>query len=420
MIPLWRSRTIQLLVAGQCVSTVGDSIFAVALPWYIISHNGNAILLTLAVMAYGIPRAAMIVVGGQLSDKYGSRRVMVGTDVVRAVLVGLLGVIAAGSELNVPIVILISCGIGASEGLFLPASFALMPTLVREEQFAAGNGLLFAATRLAAFAGPAIGGLVVGSGGAALAFSLDAATFAFSGLTLWRLGAYGATAEAGRRTQAHIAPVGAGTNTSEQASAPGSFLSFLRRERVLWYLMSIFVLSNVAVGGIDTVALPIFSHDALGLDSLGYGAVLACLGGGEFVGSLLAARLSGGRRPNMTSALSFLVCAFTVLALAQVTLFVAACVLLSLCGVLLAYGNVISQTAIQRWTPTEFLGRVSGLVLASSFGTLPIAAAFAGGLVEKWGSQTYFVVAGSIFGVVQVFALSLRSVRNFGLSKVNV
>ena len=66
------------------------------------------------------------------------------------------------------------------EGLFVPASFSIMPGLVQPDQLAAANGISTAATQLGQLFGPVLGGALVATAGSAPAFAVDAGTFAVS------------------------------------------------------------------------------------------------------------------------------------------------------------------------------------------------------------------------------------------------
>ena len=166
-VPALQSRKFRLLASGQFVSNVGDGLYAIALPWYVLSHHGGAILLGAVLAAYGIPRTCLIVVGGHLADRFGSWTVMMGADIGRLALAGGLALLAATRHPDLITLAPIAFGLGAGEGLFLPASFAIMPTLVAEDQLQSGNAMLSAGTQLAAFAGPALGGVVVATIGSA-------------------------------------------------------------------------------------------------------------------------------------------------------------------------------------------------------------------------------------------------------------
>ena len=142
----WRSgplgvRSFRLLCGGQFSSTIGDYCYAVALPWLVLSEHGGAILLGTVLACYGVPRTVLIPVGGMLADKLGPRTLMLAADAARAVLVAGLTVLAARHVVSLAALGPIAAFIGAGEGLFIPASFAIMPSLLDGEHLAAGNAL---------------------------------------------------------------------------------------------------------------------------------------------------------------------------------------------------------------------------------------------------------------------------------------
>ena len=65
---------------GQVTSNVGDACYAVALPWYVLAGHGGTVLLGTVLAAYGIPRTALIMVGGYASDRWRPQTVMLATD----------------------------------------------------------------------------------------------------------------------------------------------------------------------------------------------------------------------------------------------------------------------------------------------------------------------------------------------------
>ena len=74
----------RLLTIGQVTSNVGDACYAVALPWYVLAAHGGVLLLGTVLAGYGVPRTALIAVGGWASDRWRPQTVMMATDVVRA------------------------------------------------------------------------------------------------------------------------------------------------------------------------------------------------------------------------------------------------------------------------------------------------------------------------------------------------
>ena len=188
-----RHGSFRLLVSGQLTSNLGDAFYAVALPWYVLSAHGGPLLLGSVLAAYGISRTLLLAVGGQASDRLRPWTVMMGADAVRAVAVGALAVAAFTGPPNAYILVPISVVIGAGEGLFLPGSYAIVPSLLPDAELEAGNAMTTGGTQLATLIGPGIGGAVVALAGATPAFAIDAASFAISTLTLWGIRLRGVT-----------------------------------------------------------------------------------------------------------------------------------------------------------------------------------------------------------------------------------
>ena len=178
-------RSFRLLAGGQFTSTIGDYCYAVALPWLVLSSHGGAILLGTVLACYGVPRTVLIPVGGVLADKVGPRTVMLAADAMRCVLVAALAVLAARHTVSLAALGPLAAFIGAGEGLFIPASFAIMPSLLDGERLTAGNAISTAAVQAGSLLGPALGGaLVAATRASTWAFGIDAASFAVSALTL--------------------------------------------------------------------------------------------------------------------------------------------------------------------------------------------------------------------------------------------
>ncbi|MGL5825804.1 MAG: MFS transporter [Nocardioides sp.] len=405
-----RNHRLRWLTSGQFVSGIGDGIFVAALPWFVLAEYGSA-TLGFVMGAYGLPRAGLIVVGGHLADRFGPARMMVLSDVIRAICTALLASIAIYSKQppGVTIIILIVVGIGLGEALFLPASFSLMPTLVDDKDLTAGNAALATSARLAGFIGPPTGGLLLGATGAGFAFLLNAFTFVVSAAALWRVAAL---------SQGGDKPV---VNSHDPVDAEMSSLrSVVRAQPVIRFLFVVFLAGSIVISAIDTVGLPAFTRDILLAGATSYGALLLAMSVGELLGSLAAVRLPAVVRPNMLTGMLFGVGGIGIVGLSQAASTLVAGSWLLVCGIALAYGNLLSQTALQRWSPPHLRGALTGILLSASFGALPVSAMVAGLATDSYGVEVYLVAAGAVFVVIQVFALLNSRFRDFGMQRGSV
>jgi MFS family permease len=412
------NRDFRLLSVGQLTSTVGDFCYAVALPWLILSTHGGPILLGTVLACYGVPRTLLIPVGGALADRIGPRSIMLAADAARCVLVAVLAVIAARHMDSLASLGPVAALIGAGEGLFLPASFAIMPTLIAPEKLQAGNAVSSAMMQAGSLAGPVLGGLLVTTVGPAPAFAVDAATFVISAVALALISARAAPAAAARsgpaaaaRTEGQQSSAAEPGTTAEPGPAPGVWAQ-LRHSRMLQTLLLVSMVANLVFGGTFEVALPALAHASYG--AAGYGALIACFGAGAVAGTLAAARATGLRRPAVVACCGYLVAALAVCLLPFLGGLPGAAGAILVFGIFNGFGNIVIITLLQQWAPGHLLGRVMSLVMLASLGSFPASVAVSGVLVHRLGATLFFPVAGIVLAVTIFGALTQREMRDLG------
>jgi MFS family permease len=409
-------RGFRLLAAGQFTSTVGDYCYAVALPWLVLSTHGGAILLGTVLACYGLPRTVLIPVGGLLADKIGARTIMLIADAARCALVIGLVIIAAGHVASLALLGPVAALLGAGEGLFIPASFSITPSLLEPEHLAAGNAVNSAAVEAGSVAGPVLGGILVATAGPAPAFAVDAASFAISALSLALIRLRPSANPAAE--PASLADPGqaeaAGQRQPGSTAGPGgqSVWSLLRRVRLLQVIVVVVIAANLASGGTFEVALPALAHARFGAG--GYGALIACLGTGAVIGTLTGARGGNAGRPALVAGGAFLAEALAIAFLPFLGGLAGAAVATFALGICNGLGNVVFLTLIQRWAPRHLLGRVMSLVMLAGMGSFPLSVAVSGVLVHHLGPSPFFPVAAATVAIATLGAMSQREFRDFG------
>jgi MFS family permease len=401
-----RHRGFRLLAAGQLTSNFGDAFYAVALPWYVLAGHGGTLLLGTVLIAYALPRTALLTIGGQASDRWQPWTVMMVSDGMRTVATILLAVAAFSGPPSAVLLVPIAVVLGAGEGLFLPGSFAIAPALVPDDDLQAANAALSGGTQLATLAGPALGGGVVALIGPAPAFSVDAVTFLVSALTLAAI------------RHSAVRPLRAAARTELGTSTPRpTLLSMLRSERVLQMMVVVTVGANLGDGGASAVALPSLAHGPLRASATGYGALIAALAGGALMGTLIAGQARQVARPVVVAALAYVGQALLIGVVPYAGVLggiVPVAVALAGLGLLNAFANVLMITAYQRWAPPDLLGRVTGLLMLSAFGIFPVSVALATLVVHDFGPAPFFPLAGAALAAALLAGLGQRDWRNLG------
>ncbi|NTU71235.1 MAG: MFS transporter [Coriobacteriia bacterium] len=166
---------------GQVVSVVGDKIHTIAMAMMVYALTGSMLQMGVMLGVTLLPAAIFGLPAGVYIDRWDRRTTMMAADLVRAVIV-----------LAIPWVV--GYGIWWAYGLaflastvslfFVPAKRALIPDIVGTDDLMAANSLDNASEAIAELAGLGLGAVIVASIGYRWAFSIDAATFVVSAISI--------------------------------------------------------------------------------------------------------------------------------------------------------------------------------------------------------------------------------------------
>ncbi|HEX9037517.1 MAG TPA: MFS transporter [Ktedonobacterales bacterium] len=407
-------RDYRLLFAGQLISFLGDAFYAVALPWYMLTQGGGPVNLGLVLTAYGVPMGAATLLGGWLSDKLRPRRVMLFSDFIRMFILlglawvtfGFAGAVFGWHGAPLGVIAALAATLGLFDGMFMPASQAVTPDLIPDDQLQAANGLYYSLARLAQMIGPALAGAVVSRAGSPASFAIDGATFAVSTLTLVFI--------RGRALKPSAAPTTPADDTSPfeaaSATATDSLWRFTFSAPYFMLLLVIMIVANLFNGATE-VALPALANGPLGSNAQGFGFMLAAAGAGGLAGGLLASAVGGRVNRGWMSLLffAFQVAPITVMALIANIYVAITC--MAAFGALNGLGNVTFLTLVQRKLPRNLLGRIMGVFAFCNFATFPVSAAVAGFAVQRYGPQTVILAGAVILGAPLIAAFLNRDLR---------
>ena len=389
-----RRHDFRWLVGGQMLSTLGDMLLVVVLP-FIVLAVGDAGDLTLVLAALGIARAIGAPIGGVLADRWDPRLVMLCTDVARAAVV--LGLVAVAANLEQDGLVLFGVGVavlGALDGLFLPAYWATVPTLLPKDQLAVGNAVGESLLVFTVMAGTLVGGLVAAATAPSTVLLVNAATFVLSALTLLRM----------RGRLARSAPAA--------AAEAGGFLAFARGSALFVSIMVMAGMLNLTSAGVMNVALPVFVDDTSASGEEMFGFLLSTHGAGLLAGTVAAGLAWRMRRRGLLAVGLMVVDGFALLAFPHLPGIAAQLVATFVLGLVAGVLSVLAVTILQQTAPDALRGRVMAALSAVTLGAYPISATLVGLIVVGSGTTAAFLF--SAFGVFAAAAIGAarRAVRD--------
>ncbi len=185
--PLRISRDYRLLYIGQSVSFFGSMMTFVVLPWQMYQLTNSSLAVGLLGVVEFVPILLMAFIGGALAD-YVDRRLMVRlTELSLAVGAAVLIFNAQLTQPRVWVLYVCAAIFAGVHGLQRPSLDALVPRLVPPEQMPAAAALNSLRGNIGMIVGPALGGLLVATIGAAATYFIDLITFVVSLVALWMM-----------------------------------------------------------------------------------------------------------------------------------------------------------------------------------------------------------------------------------------
>jgi len=387
-------RPFHLILTSLAVSSCGDWLYNVALLALVFERTGSATWVALTTAARVLPVVVLGPIGGVLADRHDRRRLMIASDLARALLMVALAAVAAA---GLPIILapMIAAAATAASVAQPPCVAACTARLVADAELPQAQALRSAIGQAAVVVGPALGAVVLMASTPAIAILLNAFTFLGSAAAVFSV----APGEAFRPSV-----------RESDAPAPSMFAEIsdgaraLRGAPAALTLIAADVLCS-AVYGLLTVTLVLVSRK-VGAGNSGYGLLLGAFGAGGVVGAIVTARISTSAQWRRTLALALALVGVPLAALGVAPTLPLALALALLGGGGMIVGEVLSETALPRVLDDSVLARAYGLVFPVSIFGIVLGSAIAGPLLALFGVTGALAAAGLF--VLAVAALLLH------------
>jgi MFS family permease len=403
------NRDFRLLWLGEAVSSIGDQFALIALPWLALLLTGSGLALGSVLALMAVPRALLMLLGGVSVDRLSPRLVMLGSNAIRLVAVGILGLVVLEGAAQLWMLYAFALVFGIADAFFFPAQTSMVPELVAEGQLRAANGIVQGTAQAAVLVGPGLAGLVIatlagtggpGMGGVGVALLVDAVSFAISVLTLAFI-----------RPRAHRA---AAEQSVLEAIREG--LRFVLDAPSLRAVILLSLTGNLLIVGPFEVGLPLIAYSRLPEGAAAFGVIMSAFGGGSLLGYAAGAALPAPR-PSRFGAAVLLTSGAAGLGLSALVLISStaeAAAVVGLAGLSLGYSNLLGMSWIQSRIPRQLMGRAMSLMMLGSMGLVPLSMLLAG-IASQVSLDATLAVAGVGMAVACVGGLGVKAVRDIGL-----
>jgi MFS family permease len=399
------NREYRVLIAALAISIFGSGMWAVAMVYQVIQLGGGPLELSLVAAAGSVGLVAFVLAGGIAADRIPQRQLIIAVEGANLAVIATISGLATAGWLQLWHVAAGAFVLGVGAAFFFPAYSAILPRILPAEDLLAANGMEGTMRPvLQQAAGPAVAGILV----AALSPS-----HAVTGVAMCHLLAFIVLNFLARHTLAgHPGghPDGAQRKQSFFHDLREGVGYTLRTPWLLWTLIWACISVLFLIGPIE-VLLPFVVRDQLGGDSSMFGFLLAIMGVGAALGSLVTASLRLPRRYLTVMMVSWGTGSMPLAAVGLMDNFWVIAAALFVWGVTGSVGMVIWGTLLQRRVPPHLLGRVSSLDFFVSLALMPVSMALAGPAAEVLPIWLIFLVAGGVCPVMAVIAFAVARMQ---------
>lgn len=368
------------VLASMFVYRLGKSVAGITVPWLLLSLSRSSVWVGATVAGIGIATILGTLCGGSLADRIGPRTVLSGAAVTGGLAVAAVAILCAMGAATTGVVVTLLVLGSLLDAPIMVAQDVRMPELARLARLPLGRvtAAKSMAGHFAAFAGPALAGVVIvhmGTEGALWVVVFCLIPVAWLTAPVMRA-----------RPRPQVA---------QSADGPGAMSAGVR---LLWrddMLRPLTVLTTVFVAvmtPVVSVIAPTLLHQA-GRDAADYGAFMSGIGAGAVLGTMIYAVIEARLSPRWTLAAGFIIYAgvFPLLILVPST---GALAIMGFCAGVAAgpVAPIFNKLLYQR-APLQLRGRViaaySGIVMAA----VPLAVVFGGVGTRLLGADTVLCAA---------------------------
>jgi len=393
-----RNPNFRLFAIGTTVSFTALQMQMLAQNYLVYQLTGLAKAIGYVSAASGFSILVFSFLGGIAADRLPKRNLLAASQLGIAVFTLVLGVLITTGLIQVWHLVVTAIIIGIIAAFNMPARQSFVPDLVGTDNLVNAMALSSGIMNMTRIAGPALAGVLIGMFGVGPVYYIKTAAYCIFVTVLFFI------------------PVTGKASASFSGSLLGDALDglrYLRRDRRVLDLLILAVVP-VVFGMPYVNFLPVFQEEVFHVGPSGLGLMMAVVGGGAVVGSLVIASLGDYKHKGrilVGSGLGFGATIVLFAVAASTGSFPLALVTLPLVGASGTAYMALNNALVMTITPPEMRGRVMGLFM-TTFGLMPLGALPMGALTDAFGAPFTMSIFGAvILGFITLMALFRPSVR---------
>ena len=383
------------LLASSTASNIGDGLALSAGPLLVASQTSNAFLVAMAGVLQRLPWLLLGLYAGAIADRVDRRILVMASDGVRALVVGMLCVVLVTGHVSIAVVLVVMLLLGVAEVFADTTGQTLLPMLVTSTDLGIGNARFQASSLVSnQIVGPPLG------------------AFLFAAGVVWPFAAQAVLVALAVVLVARITTPKGGVRDVEGTHVVSDIVEgvrWLMHHDAVRTLALVIVAFNVTWAAAWAV-LVLYALDHLHMSAVGYGLLTTSAA----IGGLLSTSSYGWIEKRFDLATVMRVCLSLEVALhlafALTTNGTVAIALMFVFGAYAFVWGAVSITVRQRATPRALQGRVGSVYMVCVYGGMAVGQVLGGAIAQRWGLTAPFWFA--FVGAGVTLALVWRQLGN--------
>lgn len=381
---------------GQVVSEIGDHFNNIAVFGLVLAQTHSGMVVTGVMLARAIPAILAGPLAGVLLDRFDRKRMMIASDLVRAVVA--LGFVFTVDRTETWLIYLLSGLLMLASPFFTSGRASILPSIATKEELHTANSLTQTTQWTTLSLGALLGGAVVTQFGFRFAFVVNSLSFLISAFCISRLFLPGSG----------FRPPRASVTEAEVVRPWHEYVEGLRymRSRPLILGIGMVALGWATGGGAAQILFSIFGEMVFHRGPAGIGIIWGCAGIGLLIGGAISYKI-GPRLSFQNYKRTIVVCYIchgaSYILFSQMRNFAMALVFIAVSRAAVGVSATLNMMQLLRNVADGYRGRVFSTIESMQWSVMMVSMTLAGIASQYWDPRTIGAIAGALSSTTAIF-----------------
>ena len=362
-----KNKNLNYLWFAYTISHIGDTIYAIALPWLILTLTNSPFTSGIVTGLAYFPILLFGFIAGAVIDRFNRKIVMIITDILRMFTIMLIPILAYLNQLNILSICTVAFTMSTLSAFFNPSKDSIIPQLANNNnEILFYNSIIGVSSQMAQFIGPIIALVVIDFVKIQHLFTIDALTFLASIIFILFIKI--------PKTMPKKKPI-------NQNIKDG--LNLIYNNKPVFILLITTLINNIFIMGPAIIGIPVFVKEILNEDLKAFIFIEAAMAAGMIIGTYILLEIkkySINYNQIMIIGILFDGLTFALLFFAKSLMIAISIILIH--GIFIPFIIISRTTLIQRIIPIEFQGRIFSMFFMALMGSTGISILITGYIID--------------------------------------